>query len=534
MSLTTSRTLLAEQVSPEWPDSAGDAHGAGPTIASVALIAVLFLVAAALLLPGLIVGPSIDAAVFTDIGGRMLHGVTPYVGVWDHKPPGIYIATVVARAALGWLGPWTAGWLLSLVASVGIGAATAGVLRRLGVTGWARSLPAIAATILASHYMLAVGGGLTEPPATALAGLALLMTLGQLTAARLAAVGILAGLAVLLSVQLLPGTAVVLGLALFKRPAPGRVRGALLLALGFTAPIVIAAGWLLVAGALPAAIDALVSYSGAYRASGDVYGAKLAASVAAWTTLDSLFVIAPALLGAVALPHLSGARRTVAIASLLWIAGSLILLIVQRRLYAHYAIPLAVPLGVLAGLGLERTVARLRHGASSSQRALVAFPLLLSFVISVAAGVVSTAAQLSLVASQNGRSRDVAHRLDDLPAGPIFVWGNVPLLYVLADRTPATRYDYFFPLTTTGYSTPAQVQSVADALATHPPAVIVDAGSDAPGLPGFLPLLIDRPVEAEGRDLDLLDPLRAFVTDHYRLEEIVSGWPIYVLRDSRP
>ena len=224
LSLTTSRRLLAGRVSPEWPDSAGDADGAGPTIASVALIAVLFIVAGTLLLPGLIVGPSIDAAVFTDIGGRMLHGVTPYVGVWDHKPPGIYLATVVARAALGWLGPWTAGWLLSLAASVGIGAATAGVLCRLDVTGWARSLAAIAATILASHYLLALGGGLTEPPATALTGLALVMTLGQLTGARLAAIGILAGLAVLLSVQLLPGAAVVLGLALFKHPAPGRVQ----------------------------------------------------------------------------------------------------------------------------------------------------------------------------------------------------------------------------------------------------------------------------------------------------------------------
>ena len=67
-------------------------------------------------------------------------------------------------------------------------------------------------------------------------------------------------------------------------------------------------------------------------------------------------------------------------------------------------------------------------------------------------------------------------------------------------------------------------------LTDDPPAVVVDAGSDAPGQPGFLPLLIDRPVTTDGRDLDLLDPLRAFVADRYDLVATVAGWPIYVLR----
>ena len=112
----------------------------------------------------------------------------------------------------------------------------------------------------------------------------------------------------------------------------------------------------------------------------------------------------------------------------------------------------------------------------------------------------------------------------------MLVWGNQPGLYDLADRAQATRYSYLYPLTTAGYSTPAMVGAVARALADHPPAVVVDAGSSGPGQPGFLPLLIDRPIATDGRDLDLLDPLRAFVGSHYRLAETVSGWPIYVLR----
>ena len=67
-------------------------------------------------------------------------------------------------------------------------------------------------------------------------------------------------------------------------------------------------------------------------------------------------------------------------------------------------------------------------------------------------------------------------------------------------------------------------------LAANMPEVVVDAGSDAPGDPGFLPLLIPRRILTDGRDLDLLDPIRDFVAEHYRLSLTVDGWPIYVLR----
>jgi hypothetical protein len=59
---------------------------------------------------------------------------------------------------------------------------------------------------------------------------------------------------------------------------------------------------------------------------------------------------------------------------------------------------------------------------------------------------------------------------------------------------------------------------------------VVDAGSAGPGQPGFLPLLIPRPVATDGRDLDLLDPLRAFVEERYVTLSTVEGWVIYVRR----
>src|SRR3990170_951435 len=238
---------------PKQPDSASDAASPRPTIREVALIVVLTLLAGALLAPGLPIGPSLDAAVFSHVGGRILDGVAPYVGAWDHKPPGIYLATAAAQVLLGWLGPWTAEWLLSLAATVGLGAAVAAALARLQVTGWPRTLAAAGATILASHYLLALGGGLTEPPATALVAWALVLVLatGPTSSAHLAGVGALVGLAALFSVQLLPAGLVVLALAVFLRPDGTRPRAATAMSLGFAAPLALVAAWLAVIGVLP-------------------------------------------------------------------------------------------------------------------------------------------------------------------------------------------------------------------------------------------------------------------------------------------
>jgi len=138
--------------------------------------------------------------------------------------------------------------------------------------------------------------------------------------------------------------------------------------------------------------------------------------------------------------------------------------------------------------------------------------------------------QVAPVADANIRMLAVSERLRDLPPGTMLIWGNEPHLYSLADRAPATAFAYLYPLTTPGYTTTALIDDVVLELTDHPPAVVIDAGSDGPGQPGFLPLLIDRPVTTDGRDLDLLAPLRAFVASRYRLDSIVSGWPIYVLR----
>jgi hypothetical protein len=413
---------------------------------------------------------------------------------------------------------------------VGIGLAVARVLARLGVAGLPRAIAAVGAAILASDYLLALGGGLTEPLATLMLAWALVLALGRVSAARTAGIGALVGLSILTSVQLLVAGLVVLSLVIFMRPAAARAQSAAMMAVGLLLPLAVTAAWLVVIGALPAALDAVVMYSTAYRESSAEYGAILAAPVAAWTALASLFLVAPALLGAASLPRIPRPARAVMVAALVWIVASLVLFVAQGRFYAHYAIPLAVPLGILAGFGLERGRESLVRARVAATKALIVGPLMLAVIVSIIGSIISGSMQAAPIADQSTRIEAVSERLGDLPAGYLLVWGNQPRLYDVAGRAPATRYSYLYPLTTPGYSTPAMIDEVARQLAATPPAVVVDAGSPAPGQPGFLPLLIARPIATDGRDLDLLDPLRTFVAANYRLASTVAGWPIYVLR----
>ena len=74
--------------------------GDSPRPQSAAMVyAVLLLALSALVLaPGLLSGPSLDAAVFMQVAERMRDGATLYSGIWDHKPPGIYLSWWPARA----------------------------------------------------------------------------------------------------------------------------------------------------------------------------------------------------------------------------------------------------------------------------------------------------------------------------------------------------------------------------------------------------------------------------------------------------
>ena len=316
--------------------------------------AALSLLATGLLLPGLLTGPSLDAAVFLDVATHLRAGDTLYVDAWDHKPPGIYLILALGQSLLPFVDPWAVAWLLSLVATVLTGVGAMLVLRRLGVSSGPRWVAAGIAVAVMAQYLTSLGGGLTEPFAAAFLVGAMALGITGTGPRRTVAVGALLAVAVLVAIPAVAGGLAVgiMVIALAQR----RVGVTGLLVVGGLVPIGATAAWMASTGSLGAGMDAVVGYSIAYRQVNESVGGDLSSSVAAWTVLGTMVATVPALLGAVAGFRASGDRRLIAILSVGWIALSVALFVYQGRFFAHYAIPLAIPLAVLAGFGVERTM----------------------------------------------------------------------------------------------------------------------------------------------------------------------------------
>jgi hypothetical protein len=119
-----------------------------------------------LALAALIIAPygqasNIDTYMFLTVGRGMLHGVAPYAGTWEDKPPAIYLLSALAEA----IRPSDAVALLQAV-SVGAIAATALLLARIidwySGRRWIAGVGALLASAWLATPKLSVGGGLTE------------------------------------------------------------------------------------------------------------------------------------------------------------------------------------------------------------------------------------------------------------------------------------------------------------------------------------------------------------------------------------
>jgi hypothetical protein len=490
------------------------------------------LLTALLLSPGLITGPSLDAAVFAGVADQLRRGDLLYVEAWDHKPPAAYVLFALGQSVQPWMSAWMVSWLISVLATAGTGLGLAYALATMGVRRWAAYVAAGIAVAFMAQYLTALGGGLTEPLAALPAGWALALTLShrQTLPWRLGA-GLLLGIALLTSLQLAPAIVGIAGLAVVAATRRDRWRVIRDLAGGAAIPWLLSGIAFLATGTLGAAIDAVFGYGAAYRTASSAFGAELSRAPAAWTVLSALVLVTCAALGGLALWRAGPTRRGVLYAVAAWIAVALALFVFQGRFIAHYAIPLAIPLGILAGAGLEATAVRWQRATSPARFAL-ALAFALALVASAIAGFLGGRYELTgneELSHQVGTAADYVKDHSE-PDDTILVWGNRPELYLAAERGSAIPFRFLYPLTTEGYVTPDLVERVRSELSEDPPLLIVDAGSAEPGAPGFLPLLIDRPVVREGREMDILEPLRTFIRANYDLLGESHGWPIYRLQ----
>ena len=484
------------------------------------------------LLPGLL-GPSLDAAVFSVVGQRLANGELPYAQVFDHKPPGLYLLIGLGDLLGGPLGAWRVSWLISVAAAALTGVLVADTLRLLGWRRLAWLCGGLCTALLAS-FPLALGGGLGETVAVLPAAAAVrLGAAGSVGSRRSFAIGALAAGAAAISLQAVPALFAVLVIAALnsdrgRRAAAERTLGMAWIGVGAASVMSALVILLGSAGATGAAVQAVIGYNRAFAGLAGLDDPMAGQAMHAVLVLAPLLV--PAVIGLPAtLSHAD--RRPVAIGALTWIALSTALVVVQGRLELHYLSLIVPPLALLAPAGF---VLHLRGGHGVVARgAIVAGLLAVAFSISTLVSTSETAMALDARAAEAERSQAVAGWVsaNTPPDARIFVWGNEPSVYLDADRAPASAFVYLLPLTTPGFVTDKVVASVLQEWSASPPAAIIDAGSSAPGVAGLPPLLVDRPVlELDGRDMDILEPLRAFVRDRYVQATTVDGWPVYVLR----
>lgn len=480
---------------------------------------VILAASAIIMLPGLLSGPNFDASVFLLIGERLLDGHLPYVDLWDHKPPGIYVIDTALILLLGWLvGAWPAVWVGSVGATAFLGLAVFAIGRERHGTLVATVAGLLTATTAAA-WPFSLGGGLTETFAAALVAGAWWLAARQ---RHWITVGLLLALAGATSLFAIPGAAVVVGVALRLggRPAARRV---LLAAVAGASAMILAAG---AAGILGAMLDALVRYNAAYRAASlaDPLPESLAISprLIGWYAANGLALLTAAIIGSLR-------RSPCRWAAILAVVGTAAMIVFGARLYGHYLLLVMVPAGVLATAGLSE-VARWARGRV--RRLVVAVGATVILAVTAAAGYAAVLSSAPDAFSL--RDRDMAAtqviRARAPGANVLLVWGNAPTVYLHTGAEPAWRYVYLLPLLTPGYVSPDLVATLVADLEAEPPCHILDAGSPAPGQAGLPPLLIDRPLTPSERRVDLLDPVRAFARQNYIEVTEVMGWPLYERR----
>jgi hypothetical protein len=404
----------------------------------------------------------------------------------------------------------------------------ADTLRALGWRRLAWATGALCVAELAS-FPLALGGGLGETVAVFPAVAA--VRIGLIGSSRIRtwlAAGALAAVAAAISLQAAPAFVALVVAATLRGDHAARLKATFWILCGgilVWAGLVIGLGTM---GATGAALQAIIGYNRAYA------GLASYDSPIAGEALHAFLVLSPlAVLAAAGMHSLmtQPRRAALAAAAVTWIAVSVLLIVLQGRLELHYTTLLVPPLALLAPAGLDHLRIRgtFPHLARS---AVIAAFLVAAFGVSGLLSAAETTMAMQARSGQAARSHAVASWVDNkVPASAhIFVWGNVPEIYLDSHRPAASPYVYLLPLTTPGFTSQRLIEQVLSDWRASPPEVIVDAGSAQPGAAGLPPLLIERrTLPIDGRNADLLNPLRDFVRDRYRLATNVDGWPVYLL-----
>jgi hypothetical protein len=473
----------------------------------------VFLVAltAALLSPGLWLGPGFDGAVYTLAGVVIRNGRMPYTDLFDNKPPGLYVLNAIGQAVMPWFDPWVVSWLLTFVFTAAAVLVVDRLLRRR-MSPIASFLMCLVCVIGVASHPIAYGGGLTESFAI-LPLVASLWAVSTLESGRrtAACVGCLASLACLFSVHAVPVAAILVVAAMLvgARPRDAARRALAALAAGAVVPLAVA-GWLAARGTLGAAVDQVLVYNISYRAASAGFGYVLPA-----TCLILGCLAVPVAIAVVRMVRDPRAFDRVSWLCLAWALAEVATLGYENRLFLHYLILLVPPTVLLSGPGFEWLLATIRSSSRGSRNAAILLAAVTACMFVVSA--TSVGGLTGITMDSAGKAEAVTDKTSawirantPVPA-TVFLWGNDTYIYLVADRSSYDRHVYQYPMVTAGYWSPDKTAALLSAWSSAPPAVIVET-------PATVAMFRPQPDPAQPPNYDTLAPLRDFVRAHYRLE----------------
>lgn len=440
-----------------------------------------------------------DPAIFAYEGALVRAGGMPYVTFWDHKGPLIYLINAAGLSISGghiW-GVWAAG-LVAILAAAGMGYRA--MRDAAGPTG---------ALVGVLFFLFALSGietasNMTEQYALPLSwGAALVLvhwSRAQCSTFRSALVlGALGALLVLLRANLVGAVAtaalVMTAVLLRNRQGAALLRLVAGMALGACAVSVPVVVWLARGHALHAFWDQAILYNLLY-AHTDWTQRAVAATAGVWLATVTAPLLLPVAGIVLCLWRLQrrpadkpmnddrayrNASHVVPLFAVTWPCVELAFASVSGRPFDHYFMMLLPPFALLAaaaiGEGIALAPPRVRGHALTRSPLLLATlfalvtirPVIDRFVLRARAGSLPPAAE----SSQTMLTASFV-QANSAPTGRLLVWGLAGGVYFLADRPPASRYLFAFPLLTPGYGERVAPTFLAE-LRRTPPELIVDA-----------------------------------------------------------
>lgn len=466
-----------------------------------------------------------DQGIYALVATRMLHGIAPYRGTWDFKPPGIYFVFALAEVLFGSsmyavrileaAGFASLIWACAVFSRRHVGSATAGViggalaiLIHAQLEFWHTAQPGGFGAIL---LIWALVCATFEPTAADSRG-----ALKQ-TAAWCAA-GALYGCAALLKPPFGGGLLVSVAVVAYRRGRGGIALSrwqalrapAAAMGLGAVLPVLLTVAYFLAKGAWSDLYAALFVFAPHYTALSfrvSWFPQLFLHALREWAfTFSAVAPVGLALL--LLLPPLSPREREgmVHVAGL--IAAVLVGVAIQAKFFPYHfdaALPLTAllagwgfwklwirahrqPLGVVAVLALVGILLQARSvtGDLLPDTFSARCRMRLAALLHPAARARINEHLYSVREVNSGANRRVAAWVDaeTRPGDSVYVWGFEPVIYLLADRQPASRYIYDVPQRVSWGRDRARAALLADLRRSRPAVILVEHNDRFPWVTG--------------------------------------------------